>query len=278
MALVASPGPGSGREWARRAAELEDAGWPTLLVPDTLNTLSPFPALAAAAAVTQRIRLRPWVLAAPLRTPGATLREASTLMDLSEGRLELGLGAGRPGGGQADAEALGVSWPDAPARIAAVEEVAALVRSEVRPGPAIAVAASGPRMLAAAGRILADPRGTERDRLVLALPPTVDREGLVQAVTRARKAGPGAGVSITVSLVGVGGKVSPGFNRWSRMSEDDLSRIGSFAVLPPDPDEAVDELLTWTGDLGIDEVTVPADLADAAAPLLSRLAAPEPMR
>ena len=55
FAVVATPA-GDGRGWARQAAQLEADGWDALLVPDTLATASPFPALAAAAAAAVRAR------------------------------------------------------------------------------------------------------------------------------------------------------------------------------------------------------------------------------
>ena len=107
---------GDGRGWARQAAQLDADGWDALLVPDTLATASPVPALAAAAAVTERIRLRTWVLAAPLRSSAATVREARALQELSDGRFEAGLGAGRPHA-EHEAAALGLPWPSAAERI-----------------------------------------------------------------------------------------------------------------------------------------------------------------
>lgn len=88
--------PRSGSEWVRTAQSAEQQGYGTLLLPDTLYTPSPFPALAAAAAVTTTLHLRPNVIAAPLRTPAVIARETSALQLLSDGRFELGLGTGRP--------------------------------------------------------------------------------------------------------------------------------------------------------------------------------------
>ena len=65
-------------------------------------------ALAAAAAVTERIRLTTDILLAPLRGNGAVLaKQAATIDALSGGRLTLGVGVGaRPD----DFEAAGVPY------------------------------------------------------------------------------------------------------------------------------------------------------------------------
>jgi len=81
------------KEMARRA---EAAGYSSLLMPDTSGpVLSPFSALATAAAVTTSLHVGNWVLAGDFRNPVLLAREAATLDLLSEGRYELGIGAGR---------------------------------------------------------------------------------------------------------------------------------------------------------------------------------------
>jgi alkanesulfonate monooxygenase SsuD/methylene tetrahydromethanopterin reductase-like flavin-dependent oxidoreductase (luciferase family) len=95
----------SGAEWAATARRAEELGYDTLLVPDTLHTFAPFPALAAAAAATTTLRVGSYVLSAPNRPPGLVAWETETLQQLSDGRFELGLGAGRPGA-EGDAAAL----------------------------------------------------------------------------------------------------------------------------------------------------------------------------
>ena len=106
--LVLTP-TGTGRNGSKQVRDVEQQGWTSLLIPDTLWTPSPFPALAAAAAVTTTLRLRTWVLAAPLRSPAAVVREASALQLLSDGRFELGIGTGRPDA-EREAGLLGVPW------------------------------------------------------------------------------------------------------------------------------------------------------------------------
>jgi len=77
------------------------------------------PVLAAAAAVTERVRLGTLVATPNFRHPVTLARDALALDDLSTGRLDLGLG---PGSGGPDSTALGQE-PWAPAeRLARFEE------------------------------------------------------------------------------------------------------------------------------------------------------------
>ena len=86
---------GSAAEWADKARTVERLGYAVLLVPDHLaDLLAPFPALVAAAAATTRGRVGTAVLPTDVRHPVMLAREAATLDVLSQGRLELGLGAG----------------------------------------------------------------------------------------------------------------------------------------------------------------------------------------
>ena len=82
-------------EWVEKARKLEDLGYSTLVVPDHLaDLLAPMSALVSAAEATTRLRVGTNVLNNDLRHPVLVAREAATIDLLTEGRLELGLGAG----------------------------------------------------------------------------------------------------------------------------------------------------------------------------------------
>ncbi|AZZ83487.1 TIGR03621 family F420-dependent LLM class oxidoreductase [Gordonia alkanivorans] len=80
--------------WKERARHVEQLGFDVLLVPDHLGIPSPWPALATAAAATERLRVGPFVLNAAFTNPALLARDAATVDQLSDGRVELGLGTG----------------------------------------------------------------------------------------------------------------------------------------------------------------------------------------
>jgi alkanesulfonate monooxygenase SsuD/methylene tetrahydromethanopterin reductase-like flavin-dependent oxidoreductase (luciferase family) len=80
-------------EWARRA---DAAPFSTVAVLDRLvyDSIEPFAALAAAAAVTDRIRLATMIAIGPLRSAALLAKQAESLHTLSHGRFTLGLAVG----------------------------------------------------------------------------------------------------------------------------------------------------------------------------------------
>jgi len=101
--------PGTGRElllaWARRA---EAGPFASLGTVDRLvyDCWEPMSVLAAAAAVTERVRLATMILIGPVRNTAVLAKQATSLQALSGGRLVLGLGIGAR---HDDYEASGVS-------------------------------------------------------------------------------------------------------------------------------------------------------------------------
>lgn len=92
---------GNRAELHELAREVEDRGYSTLAVTDHLDLsgahvarLSWLPALASVAAVTSTLRLTTMVANHDLRHPAVLARDVATLDVLSDGRVELGLGAG----------------------------------------------------------------------------------------------------------------------------------------------------------------------------------------
>lgn len=252
--------PRSGSEWVRTVQAAEQQGYATVLLPDTLYTPSPFPALAAAAAVTSTLRLRPNVLAAPMRTPAVTARETSTLQLLSDGRFELGMGTGRPDAG-AEAEKLGVPWGSATQRRRQLIDTIETVRATVQPAPPVIIAASGPRMLATAAEFA--------DRVHLAVDPTATEQDLaaIIATVRDHTARP---IPFTLQLVGVGDELPFYIARHLGVTIDALRTAGAVALLPADPAEAAETLDHLREKHGIDELLVPAELTETFAPILAR--------
>ncbi|MUL41020.1 TIGR03621 family F420-dependent LLM class oxidoreductase [Streptomonospora sp. PA3] len=93
--------------WAQACRSAEESGFDIVQTPDHLGAASPFALLAAAAAVTSRIRLGTLVLNNEFWNPALLAREAATVDRISGGRLELGLGAGHM---KSEFEAAGIPW------------------------------------------------------------------------------------------------------------------------------------------------------------------------
>jgi probable F420-dependent oxidoreductase len=77
-----------------RARWAERAGFSTFAVSDHLNAPSAFVTLQAVSGATSRVRLGTLVVNNDLRHPAVLAQDAATIDALSDGRLELGIGAG----------------------------------------------------------------------------------------------------------------------------------------------------------------------------------------
>lgn len=88
-------GPFDGMSWADSARELESLGYSTLFVPDHFHEgFGPITAMATAAMATTTLNVATAVFAADFRHPAVLARELASIDVLSEGRLEVGIGAG----------------------------------------------------------------------------------------------------------------------------------------------------------------------------------------
>jgi probable F420-dependent oxidoreductase len=117
-------------ETVRRA---EAIGIDTLVVPDHLiPQLAPIPAMAAIAAVSDRLRVGAFVLNNDLRHPAVLAQDLASLDVLSEGRLDVAIGAGwnRP-----EYEAIGLAFDATPVRQARLAEAVAVLKGCFSDGP-----------------------------------------------------------------------------------------------------------------------------------------------
>jgi probable F420-dependent oxidoreductase len=107
--------------WVRIARRAEELGYSTLLIPDrtSVGILAPLPALAVAASVTTSLRVSSYVFCNGYRHPVLLAREAATLDLLTDGRFELGLGAGVS---SVEFEQMGIPFASAGARVGQLEE------------------------------------------------------------------------------------------------------------------------------------------------------------
>lgn len=110
----------SAAEWRAAAARAESAGYDVLLMPDHFGSqLSPLPALAAAAAATATLRVGTLVACNDFPHPLVLAKEAATLDLLSDGRFELGIGAGWDA---SDYTETGIRFDDPGVRVARLKE------------------------------------------------------------------------------------------------------------------------------------------------------------
>lgn len=113
--------------WAEKARQVEALGFDILLAPDHLaELLPPLVGLAAAAQVTTTLRLGTFVLNNDFRHPVLLAREAAAIDLLSDGRFELGLGAGHM---QAEYEQAGLPFDPAPTRFERLGESVRIVKT-----------------------------------------------------------------------------------------------------------------------------------------------------
>jgi len=123
----------SARELGERARAAEDLGVTTFVLPDHLvPQLAPVPYLATVAALTERLRISAFVHNNDLRHPAVLAQDLASLDVLSEGRLDVAIGAGwnRP-----EYEAIGLPFEPTPVRQARLAEAIQVLKGCFGEGP-----------------------------------------------------------------------------------------------------------------------------------------------
>jgi probable F420-dependent oxidoreductase len=113
-------------EWIDKARKIEALGYAVLTVPDHLGEFfAPMPALMSAAEATTRLRVGTNVLNNDFRHPVVVAREAATADVLSDGRLQLGLGAGHM---KSEYDEAGLRFEAGATRVERLAEAVAIVK------------------------------------------------------------------------------------------------------------------------------------------------------
>jgi probable F420-dependent oxidoreductase len=280
---------------ARRA---EAAGASVLLATDHLGSWAALPRLLAAAEVTE-LRVGTLVLNNDLRHPAVLAQELATVDAMTDGRLEIGIGAGwnRP-----EYEAAGIRFDPPADRLRRMKASLRMLRQAVREGridhladdaypaihqeglptsvqrphPPFLVGGGGPKLLAFAAReaniIGIDPRslpggGGDPDDITGA---AVDRKvGWIREAAGDRW----AELEINIAIW----QVDPEFHRRAGappprtrgIAEDELPRSPHYLV--GDTEEIVETLIARRERWGISYVTIRAADLDVLGPVIARL-------
>jgi len=115
------------QEWLDLAREADDLGYSTLLLPDHFGQqMAPLPALLSAANATTKLKVGTIVLDNDFRHPALLAKEAATIDLLTEGRFELGIGAGWMA---ADYQRSGLPFDPPKERVARLTEAVTIIKA-----------------------------------------------------------------------------------------------------------------------------------------------------
>ena len=300
---IQAGGPADAAGWRALARRAEDLGVSSLTVADHLDDqLAPVAAIAPAAAATTTLRVGALVFCNDYRHPAVLAKEAATLDVLSEGRLELGLGAGWM---TTDYEQAGIPLDPPGTRIDRLAEAIGVIRGLLgggavhhhgehyridglvgtprpvqQPHPPLLIGGGGRRILSLAGRE-ADIVGVNVDlragRIDERAGPTATVEATDRKITWIREA---AGdrfaalelqVRVHVAMIsddrpGVAAVMGPA------LGIEPEAALASPHALVGSVDEICDQLVERRERWGISYIGFGADALDAMAPVIARLA------
>jgi probable F420-dependent oxidoreductase len=292
---------GSAREWADYARRLEALGFGSLLLPDHFGMgAGPLPGLVAAACATTTLRVGTYVLDNDFRHPAVVAQDAATVDLLSDGRLDLGIGAGWL---KEDYDLTGQVWDAPGVRVSRLEESIAILKGLwgdepftfegehyringlngtpkplQRPHPPLLIGGGAPRMLRLAAReaniVGLVPRALPGGGLDVA---DGGFAALAQKVDLVREA---AGERFdALELAVLMQRVEPAASRraaaeqlaseW-QVTPEELEGMSFFLL--GTPDEMVEQLNTLRADYGVTHISIFQQHVDAFTPVLAQLA------
>ena len=246
-----------------KARRLENAGFDILHLPDHLGAPAPFPVLTAIAAATSTVRLGTYVLNACFYKPALLARDAAAVNDLSDGRLELGLGAGYV---REEFEAAELPYPSAGQRVDYLEHVTTYLKKHL-PNVPILIAGNGNRLLTVAathadiiGLTGANDRGVGD--------PLAERIEFVRAAAGDRF----ADLELNLAITGVSdssGKPDLSMTRRYAPTLSDEQLLALPAVLSGSPRDIADTLRGYRDTYGLTSVTVQEHHAETFAKVIA---------
>jgi probable F420-dependent oxidoreductase len=292
----------SRHEWAELARRAEGNGYAVLTVSDHFDDqLAPVPAMMAAADATSSLRVGAVVLDNDYRHPLVLAKELATVDVLSDGRLEIGLGAGWM---ISDYEQSGIVLDPPRVRIDRFEEGLAVIKGALgaepfsfegshytvrgydglpKPAqtpPPILIGGGGPRVLGIAARE-ADIVGINATLLEGAIGPgaiaTMTADAVDDKVAIVREAAgerwPTLELNIRAFLVSVTGDRRGTIDAIAQAMHVDASMVeqSPFALVGT-PQQIVDDLLARRERWGFSYVVVGAADIEAFAPVVGELA------
>jgi alkanesulfonate monooxygenase SsuD/methylene tetrahydromethanopterin reductase-like flavin-dependent oxidoreductase (luciferase family) len=257
---------GSARTLQGTARSAASQGYSIFLVPDSMFLLAPLPSLAMAASAAD-IRVGTFVMSGLLRAPAVAAWEAHTLSVLTDGRFELGIGAGL----QASIPFLaasGITSASPADRIRKIEEVIDRLGTLSNGGHVhVTVAAGGPGAQRLAARVA--------DSVILTGDPYLDVAGHSALVGEFfQTAGDRAEqIELVSNLLIVGdGPVAQSLLQARGLDAARLMESGAVSVLRGSVDEMCDDLQRRREVLGNSYITVSEPLMEQFASVVERLA------
>lgn len=277
--------------WRDLARKAEDLGYSTVLLPDHPPVLaSPIAAMMAAADATTTLRVGTYVFDNMLRNPAVLASDIATIDVLSNGRVEIGLGAGNPFEGEF--EALGLTFDKPGVRVGKLEEAIQVFKGFFsqeafnfsgryysaqnligfpapvqRPHPPIHLAAGQERMLTLAARH-ADIITIQPSYRVTDLRQAITVEAMESQVARLRELAGERFSAIELSTQIRNLTITDG----SSQPTEEPQRTWGFGSATGTIEEICEQIYANRERFGFSYITVMADKLDTFAPIVERLA------
>ena len=249
---------------ARRA---EEYGFDVLHVPDHLGAPAPFPALMSAAEATGTLRLGTFVLNAGFYKPALLARDVVALRDLTDGRFELGLGAGYV---REEFEAAELPFPSARQRVEYLQHVIEYMGEHAADVP-ILIAGNGDRLLTVAARYANIIGLTGGDRAPGAGDPLAERIAFVRAAAGDRFDELELNIAITAMPLDSSGMPDLSIPRRFLPTLSDEELLRHPGVLSGSTRDMADRIREYRDTYGVSYIIVQAPHAESFAKVIAEL-------